>query len=529
MSSKMKGKKWSTDSRGHSRSDPSFDLLELSQLLRKEYTFVSNERNNLQKLNEKVVTASSRVFNTCYISREQRSHSERLISHGSADLLNCCNAFNRLECLHFVDAYKKLGSNEPQISELIAFVRKSPELLAKCLICLEKMRPELVENISQTILSSLYSNCILNEDKVFAMKLMKHLITAELSVIANPRRVLRYSWCAFSHIYRLFCDQILDAKPFLTAALYEPVMQLLAEDDLFLDIEPNRAAVRFAPSERIRHFGKEGTQLYYENLQKYRIWTINKLALFVTKFVDGIQNNIFCFPHSLSWIVRQLYASIVDNKNIEPREVAAICTDLLFGFFICPAILNPDLLGITDAHVSHISRFNLQQIAQIIQMLALSKWEQIDPKLEDLYSRIPKEGITKLLDHILEKRNDELPEEHNNLQLLNRYSVLISETELKNFIQFLNSMNFETEDEITKKMKDILEKIPENFITESTDKQNSSTMSENSPRNRRSILNRVTKKSKSNELQLNSNTSETTVGQNRGSDLQNMDVVSLVS
>ncbi|CAG2114135.1 unnamed protein product [Medioppia subpectinata] len=115
MSSKMKGKKWSTDSRGHSRSDPSFDLLELSQLLRKEYTFVSNERNNLQKLNEKVVTASSRVFNTCYISREQRSHSERLISHGSADLLNCCNAFNRLECLHFVDAYKKLGSNEPQI------------------------------------------------------------------------------------------------------------------------------------------------------------------------------------------------------------------------------------------------------------------------------------------------------------------------------------------------------------------------------------------------------------------------------
>ncbi|CAG2162896.1 unnamed protein product [Oppiella nova] len=521
----MKGKKWSSEWRGGQRSDASIDLLELSQHLRKEYVFVSNERTNLQKLNEKVLTASSRVFNACYISREQRSNCERLISHGSTDLLNCCNAFNRLECLHFIDAYKKLSANEPQIAELIAFMRKSPELLAKCLICLQKIRPELVDSISQIVLSSLYSNCILNEDKVFALKLMKHLISLELSVIANPRRVLRYSWCAFSHIYRLFCDQILDAKPFLTAALYEPVMQLLAEDDLFLDMEPNRAAVRFAPSERIRHFGKEGTQLYYENLQKYRIWTINKLALFVNKFVDGIHNNIFCFPHSLSWIVRHLYSTIVENKNIEVREVGAICTDLLFGFFICPAILNPDLLGITDAHVSHISRFNLQQIAQIIQMLALSKWEQIDPKLDDLYSKVSKEGITKLLDHILEKRNDELPEEHNNLQLVIRSSVLISEAELKTFVQFLNSLQFEAEDESIKKMREILEKIPENFIIESIDKLNSSSISENSPRNRRSILNRVTKSKKSSDSQLSTSASDPGHNQSKLNDAQNMDVL----
>ena len=452
------------------------------------------------------MSASSRAFNTSYISREQR-----LISSGNKDLLNCFNGFNRLESVHFIDAYKKLGSNESQISELFSHLRRSPELLAKYLISFEKSNPESVEEISQIVLSSLYSNCILNDDKVFALNLMKSLISFELSITDNPRRLLRYNWCAFSHIYRMFCDQIFEAKPFLTAALYEPVMQLLAEDDLFLDIDPNRAAVRFPPSERIRHFGKEGTQLYYENLQKYRIWTINKLAAFVNKFVDGIHNNIFCFPQSLSWIIRQIYNTFIQNTRTNPgvREISAICTDLIFGFFICPAILSPDLLGITDAHVSHISRFNLQQIAQIIQMLALSKWEEIDPKLDDLYSKVSKEGITKLLEHIFEKRNNCLPQEHNNLQFITRSSILISESELKAFIRFIKSVNFESEDEMTKKFKEIIEKIGEKFLTETNEKVISNTSPENSPRNRRSILNRVTKsKSKSIESQLSSSTAD---------------------
>jgi hypothetical protein len=43
---KMKSKKASTD--------PRMDLLELANHLRKEYIFVANERNQIQKLNEKV-------------------------------------------------------------------------------------------------------------------------------------------------------------------------------------------------------------------------------------------------------------------------------------------------------------------------------------------------------------------------------------------------------------------------------------------------------------------------------------------
>ena len=65
---------------------------------------------------------------------------------------------------------------------------------------------------------------------------------------------------------------------FLTAALHQPIAQLLMEDELFLDIDPSKAAVRFPPEERMRRFGQEGTPEYNAGLAKYRAWTIAKLV-----------------------------------------------------------------------------------------------------------------------------------------------------------------------------------------------------------------------------------------------------------
>lgn len=69
----------------------------------------------------------------------------------------------------------------------------------------------------------------------------------------------------------------------------------------------------------------------------------------------------------------------------------AACADLVFALFICPAICDPEPYGITsDIPISHITRHNLMQIAQIVQVLAMSRWDDIDPKVKDLYSRFDK-------------------------------------------------------------------------------------------------------------------------------------------
>lgn len=77
-------------------------------------------------------------------------------------------------------------------------------------------------------------------------------------------------------------------------------------------------------------------------------------------------------------------------------QMFAIATDLVFTHFICPAIVNPEPYGITDAPISYIARFNLIQVAQILQMLAMRRYEGVDPKVEDLYSQFDKVGITRL-------------------------------------------------------------------------------------------------------------------------------------
>lgn len=72
-------------------------------------------------------------------------------------------------------------------------------------------------------------------------------------------------------------------------------------------------------------------------------------------------------------------------------QVRAACADLVFALFICPAICDPEPYGITsDIPISHIARHNLMQIAQIVQVLAISRWDEIDPKVRDLYGRFEK-------------------------------------------------------------------------------------------------------------------------------------------
>ena len=65
----------------------------------------------------------------------------------------------------------------------------------------------------------------------------------------------------------------------------------------------------------------------------------------------------------MAWIVRQMRLLLTHSMNIEAREVHAICVDLVFAFFICPAIVNPDPCGIVEAPISPIARSNLIQVA----------------------------------------------------------------------------------------------------------------------------------------------------------------------
>lgn len=121
-------------------------------------------------------------------------------------------------------------------------------------------------------------------------------------------------------------------------------------------------------------------------------------------------------------------------------QVFDICVDLIFSFLICPAIVDPEQHGITDAPVSYVARFNLIQVAQILQVLASRKYQDVDPKVMDLYSQFDKDTVSSLVDGLLEGAVNGLLEEpviseSCKLQGLSRSAALITEAELYGLVR----------------------------------------------------------------------------------------------
>lgn len=193
--------------------------------------------------------------------------------------------------------------------------------------------------------------------------MLRYLIEFELKESDNPRRLLRRGTCAFSILFKLFSEGLYSAKLFLTATLHEPIMQLLVEDEDHLETDPSKVTERLTPAQRER-FGEKGSEGYKQRVQSAVEANEAKLVALVNKFIGYLKQNTYCFPHSLRWIVSQMYKTLSCVQRLEVGEVRTMCTDLLLTCFICPAIVNPEQYGIiSDAPISEVARFNLMQVS----------------------------------------------------------------------------------------------------------------------------------------------------------------------
>lgn len=202
-------------------------------------------------------------------------------------------------------------------------------------------------------------------------QVLRYLIEFELKESDNPRRLLRRGTCAFSILFKLFSEGLYSAKVFLTATLHEPIMQLLVEDEDHLETDPAKVTERLTPAQQ-EQFGEKGSEGYKLRVQSAVDANEAKLVALVNKFIGYLKQNTYCFPHSLRWIVSQMYKTLSCVERFEVGEVRTMCTDLLLTCFICPAIVNPEQYGIiSDAPINEVARFNLMQVsgARLVNML----------------------------------------------------------------------------------------------------------------------------------------------------------------
>ena len=104
-----------------------------------------------------------------------------------------------------------------------------------------------MSGVISIVFGGLYGSCMLVEEEGLVLRILHHLMKSQVvggGAGSNPRKLMRKNNCAFSRLYKSFNERLFSAKLFLTSALYEPILSLLSDDEVFLDIDPSKAIIR---------------------------------------------------------------------------------------------------------------------------------------------------------------------------------------------------------------------------------------------------------------------------------------------
>ncbi|XP_064793473.1 GTPase-activating protein and VPS9 domain-containing protein 1-like isoform X2 [Oncorhynchus masou masou] len=419
------------------------DIHTLAHHLKQERLYVASEKQLIQRLNGDVLKTAERLYRAAWITKQQRINLDRLIlTSAEASPAECCQHAKVLEDTQFLDGYKTLGFQESIYGEFLGRVRENPRLLASCLVAGERLNQEHTQGVIYTVFTSLYGNCIMQEDERYLLQVLRYLVEFELKESDNPRRLLRRGTCAFSILFKLFSEGLYSAKLFLTATLHEPIMQLLVEDEDHLETDPSKVMERFTPAQQERLFGEKGSEGYRQKVAAAVEANEAKLVTLVNKFIGYLKQNTYCFPHNLRWIVSQMYKTLSCVERLEVGEVRTMCTDLLLTCFICPAIVNPEQYGIiSDAPINEVARFNLMQVGQLLQQLAMAD-DDADPRRKNSLAKFDKSCVAAFLDVVIGGRAVETPpmSSMNLLEGLSRTVAYMTHSQLLCLVDFVRSV-----------------------------------------------------------------------------------------
>uniref|UniRef100_A0A914ZX27 Ras-GAP domain-containing protein n=1 Tax=Parascaris univalens TaxID=6257 RepID=A0A914ZX27_PARUN len=200
------------------------------------------------------ITFSTFAFFDSSQFRLQEILSRLVNSHPSVVPENCCLLNAQLDAARFVEAYQRIDAHHySALTSIFNLLLTSPRSVAELLSCADDLSKETDganEDLVRCVFNFVYGCCVFPSDERRVLEVLSHLVHMQVASDVDPRRVLRKGSAAFCRLYRLFSDGLFAAKIFLTAALHDPVMYVLSQDELFLDIDPSKSAIRFPPEER---------------------------------------------------------------------------------------------------------------------------------------------------------------------------------------------------------------------------------------------------------------------------------------
>ena len=307
----------------------------LQKRLKEERLFIAEEKNAINGLKDDILSTSEKLFHLSWITRQQWRNLQRLRLRVSP--AECSHAANLLDVAKFVDGYRYLGIQESTYGEFLKGLRENPRLVASTLAYADRIGMD-TRQLIRLLLNSLYGNALLPEDEQNILIIMKTLIQLEIVTSDDPKSFFRSyrKSNSFTNLFLTLTETLFSAKLYLTAALHHTIMQVLVADD-------EKALID------------------------------GKLPRVCVKFVNSLEDKMYCFPSNLRWIFCQLYSLLLDSGKANEKDAKGLVAEVIFDVLICPAILNPEAFGInSDLQISDVARSNLQQISTCLQQRCLA-------------------------------------------------------------------------------------------------------------------------------------------------------------
>lgn len=372
--------------------------------------------------------------------------------------------------------------------KMLIFLQKSPYLLAQCMSIADRINqviPSQNDTIIHIICDSFYGSLLNTKDIEMILSILQQLIQLQIVNHESPRRMLRPSSSSFARLYQRLHSSLSSAKLFLLASLHQPIMSVLIEDQ---KMELNGS----------QYNDSQVQDLVSNNVYSEEI--LERLYVLTNRFVKSLSDNWLLFPSPISWLIQKVCFSF-KQANFQEEETYMILTDMIFTNFIIPAVVSPNLYGITDLQIDPVAQFNLIQIGQILQKLALNKYQPVEPKLKKLFDRFDENAIPNLITQLMPHDYGVF---HQNLCAslfsagqtnIQRDKLLISRTELNLLLDFLRIVIENDSSIINSKSKKelvtILEKLPfkiDEVMSKETRHENNSKALESALRSKQSII-----------------------------------------
>jgi len=282
----------------------------------------------------------------------------------------------------FANAYSKFGTRAPVFEKFLSILWDNPLLLAKPLAN-PKIVKDLgvdVDEVISSIFFGLYGNFFTPKEDQSVLRIIEHILIRSYETNDSPQSWLREN-TIFSRMFTLFAKYVpllliyfkkntrparnySTGRQYLKAALQEPVMAVLEDDLLNLEIDPVKVYQALSGRDRLQAGFSEMVSDYAtltdHPVMKQMLANIYpKIANFCKFFLKSLTDKLPCLPFGVRWLCRQIVRCAI-AKGASTAEACAQMGDLLLWRFVTPAIIYPEPHGIiTDTPVSIQARRNL--------------------------------------------------------------------------------------------------------------------------------------------------------------------------